>query len=165
MIRFHHHPISYCFLTALTALLSSTFSSLASPPGLATPPAPVTKNFKGILTSIGSTNLTVAKKKTGEARTFQLLPETVILKDNKSRGTLSDLHPGQRVQVQLSPDGSKALRVRIWNRKTKTPGTPHSHPEEAITCQTCRLYFDSLPFLGWHPRNGAFSLFITQPGA
>jgi|GEM_PF-5592819 len=87
-------------------------------------------NFKGTITAVSSTSLTITKKKTGEAHTFQLSPETTVSVSSHTPGALSDLAIGQYIQVQASSDGSKALHIHV--RKSS-----HDKSHTACNCQTC----------------------------
>ncbi len=88
-------------------------------------------NFKGTVTAVTATSLTVAKKKTNKSHTFQLSPETTVSMSQHVQGSLSDLAVGQHVQVQSSPDGSKALHVHV--RKSSS----ENKSDKDCNCQTC----------------------------
>lgn len=89
------------------------------------------RNFKGTITAVSATSLTITKKKTNEAHTFQLSPETTVSVSPHTPGSLSDLAIGQYIQVQASPDGSKALHIHV--RKSSHENKSHT----ACNCQSC----------------------------
>ncbi len=104
-------------LTLLSGVLFSYGALAADPSPTAAPVSSSTAaaihhhRFKGTITEVTPTSVTIVKKKSHESHTFQLSPETTVA--ISGHGALSDLAVGQQIQLQSSTDGQKALHVFI----------------------------------------------------
>lgn len=135
----NHSTIRFIPTLAAAFFASAVFlpSAIAADP---TPPPNIIHqgiihHFKGTITAVNATSLTVTKKKTNESRTFQLSSETTVSKSDHSQGIISELSVGQRVQVKLSPDGQKALHIYI--RKQQNQEMKPSFSPTAANIKKC----------------------------